>query len=189
MAARKARSPQLSHTTWCFCWKEGNYRFQVQPGRHRQELQLKESIVVVVTKSCLTFCNPVACNTPGFPDIHHLPELAQTHVHWVGDTIQPSISSSVVPFSFYLQSFPASGSFPINQLFSSGGQSIGALASVLQMNIQGWSLLGLTGLISLPAKGLARVFSNTTVRKHQFFGTQPSLWSNSHSRTWLLEKP
>ena len=90
-----------------------------------------------------------------------------------------------------LQSFPASGSFPMSQLFASGGQSIGASASatVHPMNIQGWLPLGLTGLISLLFKGLSRVFSSTTIGKHQFFGTQPSLWSNSHIYTQLLEKP
>ena len=103
----------------------------------------------------------------------------------------PTISSSVSPFSSCLLSFPASGSFSVSQLFTSGGQSIGAsaLAPVLPMNIQGWFPLGLTGLISLQSKGISRVFSNTTVQKHQFFGTQPSLWSNSHIYTWLLEKP
>ena len=90
----------------------------------------------------------------------------------------PTISSSAVPFSSCLQSFPASGSFPMSWLFASGGQSIGAAASasVLPRNIQGWFPLGLTGWISLQSKGLSRVFSSTTVRKHQFFGTQPSLW-------------
>ena len=101
----------------------------------------------------------------------------------------PTISSSVVPFSSCSQSFPASGSFPMSWLFASGGQSIETSASVLPMNIQGWLPLGLTGLISLLSKGLSRVFSSTTVQKHQFFGTQPPLWSNSHIRTWLLEKP
>ena len=80
----------------------------------------------------------------------------------------PTSSSSVIPFSSFLQSFPASGSFPMSQFFSSGGQSIGASASVLLMNIQDWFPLGLTGLISLQSKGLSRVFSNTTVQKHQF---------------------
>ena len=89
----------------------------------------------------------------------------------------PTISSSVIPFSSCLQSFPASASFPMSQLFASGGQSIGASASasVLPMNIQGWSPLGWTGWISLQFKGLSRVFSITTVQKHQFFGTQPFL--------------
>ena len=94
-------------------------------------------------------------------------------------------------FSSYLQSFPASGSFGVSRLFVSSGQSIGASASasVPPMNIQGWFPLGLTDLVSLQYKGLSRVFSNTTVWKHQFFGAQPSLWSNCHIHTWLLEKP
>ena len=103
----------------------------------------------------------------------------------------PTISSSVVRFSSCLKSFPASGSFQMNQFFASGGQSIGvsASASVLPMNIQDWFPLGLTGWISLQAKALSRVFSNTAVQKHQFFGAQLSLWSNSHIHIWLLEKP
>ena len=103
----------------------------------------------------------------------------------------PTISSSVVPFSSSLQSFPASGSFPMSQLFASGGQSIGASAStsVLPKNTQDWSPLGWAGWISLQSKGLSRVFSNTTVQKHQFFSTQLSSQSNSHIHTWLLEKP
>ena len=93
----------------------------------------------------------------------------------------PTISSSVIPFSC-LQSFPASRSFPMRQFFASGGQSFGAssLASVLSMNIQNWFPLGWTGWISLQSKGLSRVFSNTTVLKHRFFGAQLSLKSNSH---------
>jgi len=104
---------------------------------------------------------------------------------------RPTISSSVVPFSSCLQSFPASGSFPMSQFFASGGQSIGVSAStsVLPMNTQDWFPLGWTGWISLQSKGLSRVFSNITVQKHQFFSTQLSLWSNSHIHTWLLEKP
>ena len=100
-----------------------------------------------------------------------------------------TISSSAALFSFCLQSFPASGSLPMSQLFTYGGHSIGASASVLPMNIQGWFPLGLTGLIFLQSKRLSRVFSSTTIRKHQFFSTQPSLWSNSHIRTWLWVKP
>ena len=95
------------------------------------------------------------------------------------------------PFSSCSQSFPVSGSFQTGQLFTSGGQSIGASASasVLPMNTQDWSPLGWTGWISLQSKGLSRVFSNTTVQKHQFFSTQLSLQSNSHIHTWPLEKP
>ena len=102
----------------------------------------------------------------------------------------PTVSSSVIPFSSCPQSFPASGSFPMSQLFSWGGQSIGASASasVLPLNTQDWSL-GWTGGISLQSKGLSRVFSNTTVQKHQFFGAQLSSQSNSHIHTWPLEKP
>ena len=103
----------------------------------------------------------------------------------------PTISSSVVPFSSCPQSLPASGSFPMSQLFTSGGQSIevSASASFLPMNTQDWSPSGWTGWISLQSKGLSRVFSNTTVQKHQFFGTQLSSQSNSHIHTWSLEKP
>ena len=128
-----------------------------------------------VAQSCLTLCNPMHCSTPGFPVHHQLPELAQTcplrqGCHW-------TISSSVIPFSSCLLSFPASGSFLMSQFFASGGQSIGASASAsaLPVNIQNWFPLGLTGLISLRSKGLSRVFSNTTVQKHQFFSAQLSL--------------
>ena len=103
----------------------------------------------------------------------------------------PAISSSVVPFSSCLQSIPASESFPMSQLFSWGGQRTGvsALTSVLPINIQDWSPLGWTGWISLQSKGLSRVFPNTTVQKHQFFGARLSSQSNSHIHTWPLEKP
>ena len=103
----------------------------------------------------------------------------------------PTISSSVVPFSSCPQSFPASGSFQMSQLFASGGQSIGVSPStwVLPMNTQDWFPLGLTGWISLQFKGLSRIFSDTTVQKNQLFGIQLSLQSNSHNHTWPLEKP
>ena len=103
----------------------------------------------------------------------------------------PAISSSVVPFSSCPQSLPASESFPMSQLFKWGGQSIGvsALASFLPKNTQDWSPLEWTGWISLQSKGLSRIFSNTTVQKHQFFGAQLSSQSNSHIHTWPLEKP
>ena len=101
----------------------------------------------------------------------------------------PTISSSVVPFSSCLQSSPVSGSFSLSQFITSGGQSTGlsASASILPMNNQDWSPLEWTGWISLQSKGFSRVFSNTTVQKHQFFGTQLSF--NIHIHTWLLEKP
>ena len=105
-----------------------------------------------VPELCPTICDPMDCSTPGCPVFHHLPEFAQTHVHWVGDAIQPS--HPVVPFFSCPQSFPASGSFPMSRLFTSGGHSIGISTSVLPVSIQGWFPLGLTGLISLQPKGL-----------------------------------
>ena len=103
----------------------------------------------------------------------------------------PTISSSVIPFSSHLQSFPATGSFPMSQLFTSGDQNFGVSASTSgpPMNTQDLSPLEWTGWISLLSKGLSRVFSNTTVQKHQFFSPQPSSQSNCHIHTWLLEEP
>ena len=122
-----------------------------------------------VTQWYPTVHNPMDCSTPGFPVPHQLLEFAQVHIHWTGDAIQPS-HASVILFSSCLQYFWASGSFPMSQIFASGGQSIGASASasVLPVNIQGWFPLGLTGLIALQSKGLSRLFSSTTVWRHQF---------------------
>ena len=121
------------------------------------------------------------CSTPGLPAHHQLPEFTQTHVHRVDDAIQPF--HPVILFSCP-QSLPASGSFPMSQIFTWGGQSIGVLASasLLPINIQDWSPLEWTGWISLQSKGLSRVFSNTTVQNHQFFGTQLSF----SVRSWNL---
>ena len=121
--------------------------------------------------------------TPGFPVHHELQEFTQTHAHRVGDAIQPC-HPLPFPFSSCPQSFPASGSFPMSQLFTSGGQSIRAStsASVFPGNIQGWFPLGLTDLISLLSKGLSRVFPSTTIQKYQFFSSQPSFMVQlSHS--------
>ena len=146
-------------------------------------LFLKNKFVCSVAKACPILCNPMDCSMPGFSVLHHLLEFAQTYVHWVTDTIQPS--HLLLPTSC-----PASGSFPMSQLFASDGQSIGASASasVLPVNIQSWFPVGLTGSMSLLSKGLARIFSSTTVGKHRFVGAQPSLWSSSHIHPWLLEK-
>ena len=197
-----------------------------------------------VSKSGPILGDPTDCSAPGFPVLHCLLESTQIHVHWVGDAIQPSHPLwPPFPPAFYV----LSGSFPTSQLFTSGGQSIGAsaLASALPMNIHGWlpfssvqfssvaqlcptlwtpwiaarqaslsitnsqsSLrltsiesvmpsshshpllsLGLTDLISCYPKGLSGALSSITIWKHQFFGPQPSLWSNSYTCTWLLEKP
>ena len=144
---------------------------------------------VVQSLSCVQLCNH-GVQHARLPFSSPFPEACSNScpLSW---WCHPSISSSVIPFSSCLQSFPASVSFSVSQLFASGGQSIGASASAsfLPMNIQDWFPLGWTGWISLLSKGLSRVFSSTTVWKHQFFGTQPSLWSNSHIHTWLLEKP
>ena len=137
---------------------------------------LSKAVYFSLVQSYLTLCDPMDCSTPGLPVHHQLPEFTQTHVHRVGDG-HPAISSSVIPFSSCPQSLPASGSFPMSQLFAWGGQSTGvsALASVLPKNTQGWSPLEWTGWISLQSKGLSGVFSNTTVQKHQFFNVQLSL--------------
>ena len=142
-----------------------------------------------VTRSCPNLCDPMNHSTPGLPVRHQLLEFTETMPI---ESVMPSaISSSVIPFSSCPQSFPASGSFPMSQLFASGGQIIGvsASASGLPLNTQDWSPLGWTGWISSQSKGLLRVFSNTTVQKHQFFSTQLSSQSNSHIHTWPLEKP
>ena len=142
-----------------------------------------------VAQLCPTLWDPMNCSTPGLPIHHQLLEFTQTHVH--ESVMHLTILSFVIPFSSCLQSFPTSGSFPVSQLFTSGGQNIGVSAStsVLPGNTQDWSPLGWTDWISLQSKGLSRVFSNTTVQKHQFYSAQLSLWSNSHIHTWLLEKP
>ena len=126
-----------------------------------------------VAQSCLTLCDPMDSSLPGLPVHQQLPKLTQTHVHWVGDAIKPS--HPLITFSSCLQSFSASGSFQMSKFFTSGGQSIGASASVLPMNIQDWFPLGWPGWISLQSKGLSRVFSNTTVQNHQFFSVRLSL--------------
>ena len=120
-----------------------------------------------VSQSSPTLCNLKYYRTTGFPVLHHLPELSQIHLYGVNGAIQQSHS---LPFPSCPQSFPASGSFQMSQLFISDGQSIAAsaLASVLPMNIQDWFPLGLTGWISLLSKGLSRVFSSTTIKKHHF---------------------
>ena len=118
-----------------------------------------------VPKLCLTLCDPMDCSKPGSSVLHYLPEFAQIHVHeFDSQWCHPTISSSVAPFSSYLQSCPASGSFLRSQFFASSGQSVGvsASASVLPVNIQGWFSSGLIVLISLFFKGLSRVFSRTS---------------------------
>ena len=160
----------------------------------------------------LTLYNPMDHSMPGLLVHRQLPEYTKTHVHWVGDAIQPAHPlSSPSPPAFNLSQYQGPFFYlfiylfiyflfvvnfvihwnEMSQLFASGGWSIGVSAStsVLPMNIQDWSPLGWTSWISLQSKGLSRVFSNTTVQKHQFFGTQLSSQSNSRIHTWPLEKP
>ena len=140
-----------------------------------------------VANSCPALCNPMDSITADV--LHHHPGLLKLMSI---ESVMPSNHLVLChPFLSYLQSFPTSGSFLMSQLFTSGGPSIGASASksVLPINIQGWFPLVLTGLISLRSKELSSVFFNTTVQKHQLFSAHPSLWSNSHIHTSLVEKP
>ena len=138
------------------------------------------------------FLQPMICSTPGLPVHHQFPEFTQTHVHRFSDAIQPShLCRSLLLYQSLPQSIPASGSFPMSQIFAWGGQSTGVsvLTSVLTMNTQDLSPLGWTGWISLQSKGLSRVFSNITVQNHQFLSAQLSSQSNSHIHTRPMEKP
>ena len=179
-------SPSLA-----FSRQEQCSRLPFPSPRHESEKwKWSRSVQFSSVQSGPTLCDPMNRSMPGLPVHHQLPEFTQTHVHQVGDAIQSShpLSSPSPPAP---QSLPASGSFPMSQLFAWGGQSIGVSASAtgLLVNTQDWSPLGRTGWISLLSKGLSRVFSNTTVQKHQFFGAQLSSQSNSHIHTWPLEKP
>ena len=145
-------------------------------------------VVLVVVQSCPTVWDPMDYSTPGFPVLHYVPEFVQTHVHWVNDAIQSShLLSRTSPPALNLSQ--NQGHFLLSWLFTSGGQSVGisTSASVLPMNIQGLFPLRLTDLIFLLLKGLPRVISSTIVQKHQFFGAQPFLRSNTHIHTSLLE--
>ena len=143
-----------------------------------------------IVQLCLNLWDPMDCSMPGFPVHHQLPELAQTHVCWVGDAVQPSF-----PLSSPSPGFSLSQRQGLFQWVSSSCQvakvlEFSASAPVLPMNIQAWLPLEWTGWISLQCKRLSRVFSSMTIwKKHQLFGTLSSLWSNSHTGTWLLEKP
>ena len=142
-----------------------------------------------VAQSCLTLCDPMNRSTPGLLVHHQLPEFTQTHIHRINDTIQPSHPlSSPSPPAFNL--FQHQGLFKWVSFSHEVAKVLEfQLQHVLPMNIQDWFPLGWTDWISLLSKGLSRVFSNTTIQKHQFFGAQPSSQSNSHIHTWPQEKP
>ena len=169
---------------------QGSFFCRTESGRRWESKVKRPFCCYLVAQSCLTLCDPMDCSTLGFPILHHLPELAQTHVHWVSDAIQPSCPLLFLsPPAFNLSQHQ--GPF---QWVSSSHQVAKVLElqlqhQVISMNIQDWLPLGLISWISLQSKGLSGVFSNTTVQKHRFFDTQLSLWSNSHIHTWLLEKP
>ena len=140
----------------------------------------------VQSLSHVWLCDPMDCSTPGFPVHHQLLEFTRTHIHWVSDAIQPSHLLSFL--------FPPSLNLVQHQGLFQWVSSSHQVAKVLELQLQHQSFqwrfpLELTGLFSLHSKGFSRVFSNTTVQKHQFFSAQLSLWSNSHIHTWLLEKP
>ena len=182
---------------WWLNWQELGNTLQIQrnewgsgQGVRRPLLSILQLIQFSsVARSCLSLCDPMDMACQATLSITNSGAYSNScpSSWWY----HPTISSSVIPFSSRLQSFPVSGSFQMSQLFASGGQIIGvsALTSVLPMHTQNWSPLGWTGWISLQSKGLSRVFSNTTVQKHQFFSTQLYLESKSHTHTWLLEKP
>ena len=168
-------------------WREGQ-------GWRRGHVEKTASIVQIYIVVCwsaaqsyLTLCDPMDCSIPGFPVLHYFSEFAQIHFHQVGHVTQPSLLPS---------SPPALSLFEHQDLFQWIG-SLHQVAQVLEFHFSispsneysGWFPLGLTGLISLQAKGLSRVFSSTTVQKHQFLGAQPSFQSSSHIHTWLLENP
>ena len=175
---------------WKIPWMEEPGRLQSMGSqRVRHDWATKHTQFSSVAQWSLTLCNPVDCSTPGLPVHHQLPEFTQAHV--IASVMPSSHLILCHHFTSCLWSFLASGSFRMSQFFASGGQSFGvsALASVLPMNIQDWFPLGWTAWISLQSKEFSRVFSNTTVQKHQIFGDQLSSQSNSLIHTWLLKKP
>ena len=170
---------------WKFClWSVVRYLIlslrrvfiESEVAKHYTFFSICIKICCSASQSCLTLCDPMDCNMPDFPCPSLSPGVCSNSCP-LSRWCHPTISSSVIPFSSCLQSFPASGSFLMSQLFASGDQTVGASASasVLPMNVQGWFPLGLTGWICLQSKGFWKVFSSTTVWRHQFFSTQLSL--------------
>ena len=160
----------------------------------KRKVARKFTLIFVIENSvqfsysvCLTLCDPMNCSTPGLPIHHQIPESTQTHVHCVGDAIQPSHPLSS-PSPLALKSFPGSGSFQVSQLFASAGKSIGVSAStsVVPVNTQDWSSLEWTGWISLQSKGLSRVFSYTTVQKHHLMNLELQGFSIFHPKATAL---
>ena len=151
------------------------------------------SDILVQSPSCVWLCNPMDCSMPDLPVPHHFPKFIAGPLHRSSCPLHqwchPAISSSDSLFSICPQSFLASRTLPMSQLFSSDNQYTGASASFFPTSIQGWFSLRLTGLISVLSKGLSGVFSNTMVQRHQFFGVLPSLHPSFHNSTWPLGIP
>ena len=175
-------------------WKHGLKKYWYKTTEDKNiTVDLFSVFQVSVQFSCSVASDSVQPHEPQHARPPSLPPTPRVHPNPcpLSRWCHPTITSSVVPFSFCPQSFPESGSFPMSQLFAWGGQRTGvsALASFLPKKCQDWSPSEWTGWMSLQSKGLSRVFSNTTVQKHQFFGAQPSSQSNSHIHTWPQEKP
>ena len=184
----KTRLPMQETRVQSLTWEDPTCRRTAKPVCHNYWAWALEPGCCLVAQLCLTLCDPTDCSTPGFSVLHHFPELAQTHVHWVSDAIQPSCPLSSPSPAFNLSQH--------HGLFLWVG-SVRQVAKVFELQLQHQSFQWIFRAVSfrmdwfdlLQSKELSRVFSNTTVQKHQFFGTQPSLWSCSHICTWLLEKP
>ena len=166
-------------------WRLWNNRFieGINPGLQSMWSQRVRSDLLFSHQVVSDSLHPMDCSTPGFLVPHHLPEFAQIHVHWIGDGFQ--LSHHCRPLLLLPSIFPTSGSFPLSQLFASGGQKYWSFNFSISHS---WFPLRLTSLISLLSKGLSRVFSSTTVWKRQFFSTLLSSLSSSHICTWLLER-
>ena len=178
-----AKIEKYSWTKYLTCRQKKHFLKELSPAKSIVGYQISHSVVSDSLRTHESQHTRLLCPSPT-PRVHWDSRPSSQWCH-------PAISSSVIPFSSCSQSLPASESFPMSQLFTWDGQSTGvsALASFLPKKFQGWSTLEWTGWISLQSKGFSRVFSNTTVQKHQFFGVQLSSQSNSHIHTWPLEKP
>ena len=210
ICATTFQNPSLWHPSWlnmaCTNRKDSESEWFAKGNPETNPITIKPETASHLTELfwvLLPYCSPPRCPFP-IKSLALSAHVSPRTIHfWVLDKSPVSGPGRASPFlqhnhlilchplSYCLQSFPASGSFQMSQFFPSGSQSIGISASalVLPMNTQDWFPLGWTGWISLLSKGLSRVFSNTTVQKHEFFNTQLSSWSNSHIHTWLLEKP
>ena len=165
------------------------FTIEIQKYYNKLSFHTNQNQIRSVTHSCPTLCDPMNRSMTGLPVRHQLPEITQTHIHWVSDAIQPSHPLSS-PSPLALNLFQHQSLFQwVNSAWGGQNTGVSALASFLPKKSQGWAPSEWTGWISLQTNGLSRVFSNAIVQKHQFFGAQPSSQSNSHIHTWPQEKP